>query len=155
MEKTEIAALLEALCERPLADGQAEGTAELQAFCREAAEALSQAGDVMAGAGADSGAEADRLTAALASLLSGSDADSDRRTLAEAVLRSAAVRLDAQSALAFVDAIARAPLAAPAHLVDDMLAADRAADVAAAPRPDAGMSGLWSLIAGGSWSARR
>ena len=40
MEKKDIAALLEALCERPLTDGQTEPSPQLQAFCREAARTL-------------------------------------------------------------------------------------------------------------------
>ena len=40
LAKSEIVALIEALCERPLEDGQADPPAELQAFCREAAKAF-------------------------------------------------------------------------------------------------------------------
>lgn len=153
MEKKHIAALLESLCERPLSDSHAEPSAELQALCREAVKALSQAGDAQACPTAEV-ADADRLTAALAALLSGVDADAARRTVEDAALQSAAVRLDAQSAIAFVDAIEQSPLSAPAHLVDEILASD-GVRAARSPRPSAGATNSWSLIAGASWSARR
>jgi hypothetical protein len=154
LEKSEIIALIEALCERPLEDGQADPPAELQAFCREAAKALSQAGNVSTRRGPDTLADADRYTAALAALLSGSDAEPARRTVAEATLRSAAARLDAGSALAFVDAIEQSPQTAPSHLVEEMLEADRAAATGLAPRRGVGISALWRWIPGGAWSAR-
>jgi hypothetical protein len=155
LEKHEIIALIDLLCERPLADRQAEPAAELQAFCREAAMALSQANDASTGREPDTVADVDRYTAALATLLSGSDVETARRTVAEATLRSAALRLDAESALAFVDAIEQSPRTAPADLVEEMLAADRADGTGSVRREGAGASALWSLIAGGSWSARR
>ena len=40
MEKREIVALLEALCDRPLAAGGANDPAQLQALCRGAADVL-------------------------------------------------------------------------------------------------------------------
>jgi hypothetical protein len=155
LEKHEIIALIDTLCERPLADRQAEPAAELQAFCREAAMALSHANEASGRREPDTVADVDRYTAALATLLSGSDVETARRTVAEATLRSAALRLDAESALAFVDAIEQSPRTAPADLVEEMLAADRADRTGLVPREDAGASALWSLIAGGSWSARR
>jgi hypothetical protein len=155
LEKHEIIALIDTLCERPLADRQAEPAAELQAFCREAAIALSHANEASGRREPDTIADVDRYTAALATLLSGSDVETARRTVAEATLRSAALRLDAESALAFVDAIEQSPRTAPADLVEEMVAADRADRTGLVPREDAGASALWSLIAGGSWSARR
>jgi hypothetical protein len=154
LEKSEIIALIDALCERPLEDGQADPPAELQAFCREAAKALSQAGDASTRLGPDTLADADRYTAALAALLSGSDAEPARRTVAEATLRSAAARLDAGSAAAFVDAIEQSPQTAPSHLVEEMLEADRAAATGLAPGQRAGISALRRSIPGGAWSAR-
>jgi hypothetical protein len=154
LEKSEIIALIEALCERPLEDGQADPPAELHVFCREAAKALSQAGDASTRRGPDTLADADRYTAALAALLSGSDAEPARRTVAEATLRSAAARLDAGSAAAFVDAIEQSPQTAPSHLVEEMLEADRAAATGLAPRQGAGISALWRWIPGGAWSAQ-
>ena len=153
VEQNDIAALLESLCEHPLTDGRVEPSPELAALCREAAKAFSRAG----AAGSDGGdiADAGPLTAALAALLSSADAQAARR-LADAMLRSAAARLDAQSALAFVAAIEQSPQSAPARLVDEMLAPDIAVRVrSAAPRERAGIANIWSLIAGGSSSARR
>jgi hypothetical protein len=103
-------------------------------------------------AGFDTIADADRLTAALAALLSDSDVEAARRSVAEAMLRSAAVRLDAESALAFVDAVAQSPQTAPAHLVEDILVADRAVRPGSMLREGAGISAL--RLPGGSWSAR-
>lgn len=154
LEKSEIIDLIEALCERPLEDCQADSPAELQAFCREAAKALSQAGNASTRRGPDTLADADRYTAALAALLSGSDAEPARRIVAEATLRSAAARLDAGSALAFVDAIEQSPQTAPSHLVEEMLEADRAVATGLAPRQGVGISALWRWIPGGAWSAR-
>jgi hypothetical protein len=151
LEKSEIIALIEALCERPLEDRRAEPPAELRAFCREAAKALSQAEDGSTRRGPETVAEVDQYTAALARLLSGADAEAARRTVAEATLRSAADRLDAESAVAFVDAIEQSPQTAPSHLVEEILAADHAAGTGLAPRRGAGISAFWLRIAGGSW----
>jgi hypothetical protein len=151
VDKARITALLEALCERPLAGDQTE-PADLQAFCRKAANALSLSGD--AGTGSEPAADVDRLTAALAVLLSGVDSDDARGTVEDAVLRSEAARLDAQSAIAFVEATEQSTEAAPADLVEDMLAADRATAATAPARASDGAR-FWSLLAGRSWSARR
>ena len=151
MDRNEIAALLEALCERPLADDGRADSAELRALCREALKALSQANDAFAGTGVATPVDTDRLTAALAALASGADDDAARQTVAAAALRSPAARLDAQSALAFLDAVERAPQAAPAELIDEILAADGVAR--RAPRTPG--AALWSRITGASWSARR
>jgi len=154
VKKKDIAALLESLCEHPLADGRTEASPELEAFRWEAARALSQAGGPRSEA--DDMAGADRLTAALATLLSGTDTQAVRRTVEEAALRSAAVRLDAQSAFAFVDAVENPPQSAPMHLIDALLAADEAGAVRpAVSRQRAETANIWSLIAGGSWPARR
>ncbi len=152
MDKARITALLEALCERPLTDGQAE-PADLRAFCREAAEALSQSA-------ADDGERpssfgVDRLTAALAVVLSGGDSEDARRTVEDAVLRSSSARLDAQSSIAFLDTIEQSPQAAPAALVEEMLAADRTAAARDPTRSAAQGSRLWARLAGTSWSARQ
>ena len=125
-----------------------------QHCCREAAKALSQAGAATPERGDI--ADAGLLTAALAALLSGADSQAARRAIADAMLRSTAARLDAQSALAFVAAIERSPQSAPSHLVEEVLAGDIAgAARSAAPRERVGVANIWSLIAGGSWSARR
>jgi hypothetical protein len=153
LEKHEIIALIDALCERPLEDSQAEPSAELQAFCREAAKALSQAGDIdmEAGRSLETVADSDQLIAALATLLSGSNVEAARRTLADAARRSDTVRLDAEAMLAFVDGIEQSPQAAPARLVEELLVAD----ALTMPRAGAARSSLWSRMAGGVWPARR
>jgi len=149
VENTEIIALLEALCERPLAD-ETEPAA-FQAFCRRAAETLSVSA---AGVGEQPSAfEVDRLTAALALVLSGVTSDEARRTVEHAMLRSASARLDVESSVAFIDTIARSPEAAPADLVDDILAAER--PPAARARTGADVSGLRTRLGALSWSARR
>jgi hypothetical protein len=154
VEHKDIAALLDLLCEHPLTDGRAESSPELAAFCREAAKALSQAGAARPEGGDI--AESGPLMAALAALLSGADMQAARRSVADAMLRSASARLDAQSALAFIAAIERSPQSAPAHLVEEMLAGEIAgAARPAAPRERVGIANIWSLIAGSSWSARR
>jgi hypothetical protein len=156
VENKDIAALLESLCERPMAGSQAEPSVELLAVGREALNALSPGGDAPARPNPGDIEDADRLTAALAALLSGADTEAARRTVEDAALRSAAVRLDSQSAIAFVDAIEQSPLPAPAHLIDEILAADHAGGArSAAPHPSAGPTNIWSLIASGSWSTRR
>ena len=78
MERNDIAALLDALCEHPLADGDAEPSPELAALCREAAKVLMQAG----AAPSDTRAmvDPDRLRAALAALLSDADTEGAHRT---------------------------------------------------------------------------
>jgi hypothetical protein len=155
VDKKDIAALLDGLCERPLADAKAAPSAELQAFCGAAKKALSPADDIPAAA-ADDNAQADRLRAAFAAVLSGESAEGARHVVEDAALQSAGFRLDAQSALAFVDALEQAPLSAPAHLVDEMMTADatRAAPSAVQPRQTA-IATIGSLIGRGSWSARR
>jgi hypothetical protein len=76
----------------------------------------------------DQAEEPGRSTAALASILSGTATDAQCQAFQEAAMRSSAVRLDARSALAFVDGIEQAPATAPAHLVQQILApAGRAA----------------------------
>jgi hypothetical protein len=153
LEKNEIIALIEALCERPLGASQAEPPAELQAFCREAAKALSQAGDIdmEAGRSLETIADSDRLVAALATLLSGSNVEAARRTLVDAARRSDTVRLDAEATLAFVDAIEQSPQVAPAHLVEELLVAD----ALTMHRAGVVRSSLWSRMVGGVWPARR
>src|SRR5436190_1822479 len=151
-QKDDIAALLESLCEHPLLD--VEASPELEAFRREAGKTLWQAG-----AGGPEGGDipdVDTLRAALAALLSGTGGEAARRTVADAVLRSAPARLEAQSALAFVSAIEQSPRSAPARLVNEILARDiGGAAPSAAPREREGIANIWSLIAGRSWPARR
>src|SRR3954452_24572960 len=151
-QKDDIAALLESLCEHPLVE--VEASPELEAFRREAGKALWQAGAARPEGGDIR--DADTLRAALATLLSGTGGEAARRTVADALLRSAPARLDAQSALAFVGAIEHSPQSAPVRLVNEILARDAAgAAPPAAPRAREGIANVWSLIAGRSWAARR
>jgi hypothetical protein len=148
VEKAEIAALLEALCDRPLADGQSDA-ADLQAFFREAAKTLSRSKEAEELA---STADLNRLTSALATLLSGEDSESARRTIVDAVLRSDMTRLDVQSAIAFVDGVEQSPQPAPSALVDALLAADR---VTASAATRSRVGGAWSRLMAASWSPHR
>jgi hypothetical protein len=154
VERNDIAALLDALCEHPLADGDAEPSPELAALCREATKALTQAG----AAPLDTGAivDPDRLRAALAALLSDANMEGAHRTVVDAMLNSTAARLDAQSALAFLEAVAQSPRSAPSHLVDQVLAPDTARATASADQSGhAALANIWRLVGGGSWAARR
>lgn len=137
VETRELASLIEALCEAPL-DRQAEVSAELLALRREAAKAL------LGATGTDTGTEqnADQFTAALAALLSGLDAEAASQALADP-----ATRLDAESALAFFDAVERSAEVAPSHLVEELVLVKAPAGGAAAPS-------LWLRMAEGFWPAR-
>jgi hypothetical protein len=135
VDKSDIATLIEALCDGPL-DGQAELP---EAFRHAAAKAFSEAD--RADAGQETVADAARWTAALAVLLSGSDQDAARRTLAELAMRSSAVRLDAMSAAAFVGAVEQMAEPAPAHLVEQLLAVESTAVRGRHAAPD-----FWSHI---------
>lgn len=141
VENHEIAALIDALCEAPLESGTQVST-ELLALRREAARALFEA----SGPGKQAIADADRLTAALAALLPDSDAELARQALADQ-----AVRLDAESALAFLDAVERSAESAPSHLVDEFVAAE----AASAARGRSPAPSPWSRMAESLWPARR
>jgi hypothetical protein len=112
MDKKDIAALLDALCDRPLA-AEAELSPALQALCSVAAEALSGPGDGAPGPTADP----DVAAAVVAAIHSGTESEAERTAFLAAAARSAAFRLDMQSALAFVESIEQAAEPAPAHLV--------------------------------------
>ncbi len=92
-----------------------------------------------------------RLTAELAAILSATAAAAPCHAFQEAAVTSGAVRLEAQSALAFVEGIEQAPLAAPAHLLEQVLTL---ADGTPAGGVPATPSGIWSRIAHG-WLRRR
>lgn len=152
--KDDIAALIESLCERPLTNG-APPAAELLALCRDAATLLLRDSDAKAGSAEDA-ADTDRITAALAEMLSRDDAEGARHLIEAAAARSAAMRLDAQSALAFVDAVEQSPQSAPVHLVEELFAGDPARLThAVTPAAGAEPGAVWSRIVGRSWSARR
>jgi hypothetical protein len=155
LDKKELAALLESLCERPFA-GDQEGRPAIQAIARRAAWALSHADEQQSGsmAGQTESSHAEsrqaesrqaeqpgRDTAALASILSGTATDAQCQAFQGAAMRSEAVRLEAQSALAFVDGIEQAPLRAPARLVEHVLAS-------AGSTPSRARPGIWSRLSG-------
>ena len=123
MDTKHVAALLDALCERPLGDGRDMPSDELQALCRAAlARAANETGDASGGAGSDASGDAERLTAALAALWSSTDQETARRTVEAALMGSPAARLDAEAARAFLDAIEQSVQKAPTHLVDEVTA---------------------------------
>ena len=148
-----IAALLESLCERPF-EGDPQGRPPgMSAMGSRIAQALSDAQAPRSGSAseavASSGPADDpaRLTAELAAILSGTAAVAPCQAFQEAAVTSGAVRLEAQSALAFVEGIEQAPLGAPAHLLEQILTPAGGAPQAAEPqhRP---VSGLASSTAG-------
>jgi hypothetical protein len=83
----------------------------------------------------------------LAAILSGTATEAQCGAFHEAAATSGAARLEAQSAMAFVDGIDAAPLAAPAHLVEQVIA-DQTRLAAAAQSRARDWSGVWSGLAG-------
>jgi hypothetical protein len=117
LDQNEIAALLESLCERPFAGDRQPPV--LPALARAHADEK-QSGSIPGQAEAR---QAENFgPAELASILSGTATNAQCDGFQAAASSSGAVRLEAQSALAFVDGIAQAPLAAPADLVEQVLA---------------------------------
>ena len=151
-----IAALLESLCERPF-EGDPQGRPPgLSATGSRVAQALSDAGTPRSGSAPElpaSGAADDRITAELAAVLSGTAASP---AFQEAAVTSGAVRLEAQSALAFIESIEQAPLGAPAHLLEQVLrpAGGTAAGGTAAGGAAATAPGIWSRIVHGRLGRR-
>jgi TPR repeat protein len=137
VEKNDITNLIETLCE-VTPDGTAEASNGLQALRREAARALFD----LSAADEDD----DRLTAVLATLLSSSGTEAARQAFVNRATGSAAVRLEAESALAFVEAVEQSTEVAPAHLVEEL------ASAVASP---VGGATLWSRIADGFRPAQR
>ena len=133
MEKKDIASLLAALCDRPLAPDASEPSSTLRDFCAEAAAALHRHGDGSPAPADDPATDPDidpDLAAALiAAVHSGTSTAAERAAFELAATRSAAFRLDAQSALAFVDAVEQDAEPVPAHLVASL------ATAAARPEP--------------------
>jgi hypothetical protein len=146
VQKNEIAALLEALCDGP----PDHGGPELQALRLEAAKALLHARDADGDSSASPTGD-DAFMLALAALLSGSDTEATRRLLTESSMRFPAARLDAESALAFVESISRSAETAPAHLVEELLAAD----TNRSPRQEAAVAGRWTRSAQSMRASRR
>lgn len=156
MEDQDITTLLQSLCEHPLADAQTEPPGELLALCRKAATVLLQDSHGKLDRAADSIADTDRVTGALAEILSRDNAEQARHIIEVAAARSAAVRLDVQSALTFVNAVEQSTQSAPAHLVNEVLAADHTGSSrSTAPFASVRTTTIWSHIAGSSWSVRR
>jgi len=146
LDKNEIAAKLEALCDRPFAGDQDGHPLDAQAIASRAARALShtdaeQPGAIAGQAEAGQAESPGREAAALASILSGTATGAQCHAFQEAAVASGAVRLAAQSALAFVDGIEQTPLKAPVHLVQQVLAS--AAGAPSRPRPS-----IWSRLLG-------
>jgi hypothetical protein len=127
LNKDEIAALLESLCERPFAgEGPFAGDAQERPAAMDVSAGRSAPSSGIAEPSASVGSAADDpgpAAADLAAILSGTATDAQCQAFQEAAMRSSAVRLEAQSALAFLDGIDAAPLAAPAHLVAQVVAA--------------------------------
>ena len=152
MDKNKIAALLEALCERPFA-GESQGRPHdqpdtagptAQPRMRVAGEPMAAASPAPAAAAPAPAVSGGAPGAAeLAAILSGTAADAHAQAFQAAATQSAAVRLDAQSALAFVDGLDQAPLAAPPGLVEQVLAAPPDLRRVAARRP-----GIWTRLFG-------
>jgi hypothetical protein len=136
LDQNEIAALLESLCERPFTGDRQPSV--LPALARSRADEK-QSGSIPGQAEAP---QAENLRPAeLASILSGTATNAQCDGFQAAASSSGAVRLEALSALAFVDGIAQAPLAAPADLVEQVLASPGSAP--SRPRPS-----IWSRLAG-------
>ena len=144
MDKNEIAALLESLCDRPFADDPGRSPA-MQDMAKRGALGLSHA-DTQQGVPSDAPDDPGRATAELAAILSDTATDAQRREFQQAASTSGAVRLDAQSALAFVDGIEQAPVSAPAHLLEQVLGSvgARALGASDAQRKP----GVWSRVSG-------
>ncbi len=153
-----IAALLESLCERPF-EGDPQGRPPgMSATGSRIAQALSDAQAPRSGSASEPAPssrpadESTRLTAELAAILSGTAAVAPCHAFQEAAVTSGAVRLEAQSALAFVEGIEQAALAAPAHLLEQILTpagVTPAGGTPAAPKP-----GIWSRIVHGRLGRR-
>ena len=147
-----IATLLESLCERPF-EGDPQGRPPAaSAMGSRIAQALPNIEAQRSGSAsepADSGPADNpgRLTAELAAILSGTAATAPCQVFQEAAVASGAVRLEAQSALDFVEGIEQAPLAAPAHLLEQVLAPGGGAPATSKP-------GIWSRIARGRLGRR-
>lgn len=140
MEKKDIASLLDALCERPMAEETDPLPPEQAELYRRALEALAREGGSEGAARLAQHPEA--LAAVLAAIHAGEETAAEREAFARAAAGSADIRLDSESALAFLSGIHEAPEAAPAHLV----AALETSHATPAPR-------RWSLAS--LWPARR
>ncbi|MGC2777284.1 MAG: hypothetical protein WA418_16780 [Bradyrhizobium sp.] len=124
-------------------EGQEEPSAELSAFYREAAEALSGGDDGSPYAAIDLTKDPDRAAAVLASIYSGTETQAERGAFELAAAHSTALRLDAEAALAFVDRVEEAREQAPAHLISALSPS--------ASQPARDFQGFSSTWFGGRW----
>src|SRR4029077_20978331 len=144
------------LCERPFQGDQEGTTPAMQAFAHRAARALSDAEASASSAGqpetqAAESHKADNLgqsSAGLASILSGTATAAQCHEFQEAARTLGAARLEAQSALAFVEGVEQSTRAAPAHLVEQVLAS-------AGRAPSRSRPGIWSRLSGSRLGRRR
>ena len=148
MDPKRIADVFSSLSERPLAEGRLEGAPELANLTHAARLAMPT--------DAPGAAAPDISVAALAALLSSTASEADQHRFVDVAAQSTSVRLDAESALAFVEGIEQSMTAAPAHLVNEMLAGG--SSDAAQPVPGHGMSAagcIRSAIFGNFGNLRR
>lgn len=118
MVRKDIASLLDALCERPLAGEGDALSPELEALCRRSAEAASlEAGAPDPARPVDDMSDPDRLRGLLAVLRAGDGAAAGRDAFVQAAADSAALRLECESALAFLDRLDEPLEPAPPHLL--------------------------------------
>jgi hypothetical protein len=110
---------LDALCERPLGGEGDALSPELEALCQRAVEVMS--GE--AGAPPDPAADPDRLPGLLAALYAGDNAEAERDAFARAAVDSPELRLDSESAVAFLDGLEERLEPTPAHLLPALEAA--------------------------------
>jgi hypothetical protein len=140
LDKNEIAALLESLCDRPFA-ADPQGPPVTDAGVGESAPepSRSEPPSETPGSAAIQADDPGRPAVELASILSGTATPAQCQAFQEAAVTSSAVRLEAQSVLAFLDGVDAVPLAAPAHLVAQTLASGGGT-------PSLSRPGIWSRL---------
>lgn len=148
LDRNRIAALLESLCERPFGRDQEGQASALEASDLEQALSNAEAERPFDQAEPGPAKRPGRVTAELASILSGTATSAQRHGFQESAVTSGAARLEAQSALAFVEGIAHAPLAAPVGLVEEVLGSVGGAP----PRP---RPSVWSNLMVAPFGRRR
>jgi hypothetical protein len=147
LDKKGIGALLESLLARPF-EGDREGRSPA------AAAAAGRIAQALANVDAEqSEAQSpDHPAAELAAILSGTATEAECRALHEAAVASGATRLEAQSALAFIEGIDQAPLTAPVHLVEQVVAGQGLVEPALAAAGGVrtpARPGVWSRLRSG------
>jgi hypothetical protein len=149
LDRRELVDLLEALCARPFADEAAQPSDVRDSQDLDVVHHLAQTlTDADAGP-SDAGSE-DAALGTLAAILSGTATEAQCRAFREAAGASATLRAEAQSALAFIDAVEAAPRAAPAHLLAQILPTSvEGAQPADRPRPWRWRASYWSAAAAG------